>query len=32
MIYLANINLNQNELQNAVISPLTTAPATPKQG
>lgn len=32
MIYLANINLSQNELQNAVISPLTTAPAAPKQG
>lgn len=32
MIYLANINLNQNELQNAVISPLTTVPTTPKQG
>lgn len=30
MIYLTNINLNQNELQNAVIQPLATAPANPK--
>ena len=32
MIYLTNINLNQNELQNAVIQPLATAPASPKLG
>lgn len=32
MIYLTNINLNQNELQNAVIQPLATAPATGKLG
>lgn len=32
MIYLTNINLNQNELQNAVIQPLATAPANPKLG
>lgn len=32
MIYLTNINLNQNELQNAIIQPLTTEPTTPKQG
>ena len=32
MIYLTNINLNQNELQNAVIQPLAVAPPTPKLG
>ena len=32
MIYLTNINLNQNELQNAVIQPLATAPATSELG
>lgn len=32
MIYLSNINLNQNELQNAVIQPLAAAPANPKLG
>lgn len=30
--YLNNINLNKNELQNAVIHPLGTAPATPVEG
>lgn len=30
--YLASINLLQNELQNAVIQPLSTAPASPKEG
>ena len=30
MIYLTNINLNQNELQNAVVQPLATAPSSPK--
>ena len=32
MIYLTNINLNQNELQNAVLQPLAVAPANPKLG
>lgn len=32
MIYLSNINLNQNELQNAVVQPLAAAPANPKLG
>lgn len=32
MIYLTNIDLNQNELQNAVIQPLAAAPANPKLG
>ena len=32
MLFLTNINLNQNELQNAVIQPLTTAPAAPVLG
>lgn len=32
MIYLTHINLNQNELQNAVLQPLATAPANPKLG
>lgn len=30
--YLASINLLQNELQNAVIQPLSTPPASPKEG
>ena len=32
MIYLANLNLNGNELQNAVIQPLASAPVNPKFG
>lgn len=32
MNVLTNINLNQNELQNAVIQNLATAPQTPKEG
>ena len=32
MIYLTNINLNQNELQNAVLQPLATAPSSAKLG
>lgn len=32
MVYLANLNLSKNELQNAVIQPLATAPASPKEG
>ena len=32
MKFLTNIDLLTNELQNAVIQPLTTAPATPKEG
>lgn len=32
MVYLTNVNLNGNELQNAVIQPLATAPANPKLG
>lgn len=32
MIYLTNINLSQNELQNAVIQPLAVAPASGKLG
>ena len=32
MIYLTNINLNQNELQNAIIQPLVASPATGKLG
>lgn len=32
MIFLTSINLNQNELQNAVIQPLATAPANPRLG
>lgn len=32
MIFLTNINLSNNELQNAVIQPLVTAPSTPKLG
>lgn len=32
MIYAVNLNLNQNELQNAVLQPLAVAPANPKYG
>lgn len=32
MNYLVNLNLNKNELQNAVIHPLTVAPANPVTG
>ena len=32
MIFLDNIDLSTNELQNAVVQPLTTAPANPKVG
>lgn len=32
MIYLTNLNLNGNELQNAVIQPLAVAPANPRLG
>ena len=32
MIYLTNINLNQNELQNAILQPLAVAPSNPKLG
>ena len=32
MIYLTNIDLNKNELQNAVLQPLATAPTSPKLG
>lgn len=32
MIYLSNINLSKNQLQNAVIHPLGTAPANPVEG
>lgn len=32
MVYLTNINLNQNELRNAVIQPLAVAPSSPKLG
>lgn len=32
MNYLTNLNLNKNELQNAVIQPLSVAPSNPKEG
>lgn len=32
MLILTNMNLNQNELQNAVLQPLATAPPSPKLG
>lgn len=32
MDYLVNLNLNKNELQNAVIQPLATAPSNAKEG
>lgn len=32
MLYLTNIDLNQNELQNAVLQPLAIAPSNPKLG
>ena len=32
MNYLTNLNLNKNELQNAVIQPLAVAPSNPKEG
>ena len=32
MIFLANIDLSQNELQNCILQPLATPPATPKLG
>lgn len=32
MNFLTSLNLNKNELQNAVIHPLTMPPATPKEG
>ena len=32
MVFLTNLNLSKNELQNAVIQPLSTAPSNAKQG
>lgn len=32
MLYLTNIDLNQNELQNAIVQPLAVAPSNPKLG
>lgn len=32
MNFLTNLNINKNELQNAVIQPLAVAPANPKEG
>ena len=32
MNYLTNLNLNKNEIQNAVIQPLSVAPSNPKEG
>lgn len=32
MNYLTNLNLNKNELQNAVVQPLAVAPSNPKEG
>ena len=32
MNYLTNLNLNKNEIQNAVIQPLAVAPSNPKEG
>ena len=32
MVYLSNINLSKNQLQNAVIHPLGTAPSSPVEG
>lgn len=32
MNFLTSLNLNKNEIQNAVIQPLATAPANPKEG
>ena len=32
MIYLTNLDLHKNELQNAVLQPLSTAPSSPKAG
>ena len=31
-IYLTNINLSGNELQNAIVQPLATPPSNPKLG
>ena len=32
MLYLTNIDLNQNELQTAIVQPLAVAPSNPKLG